>query len=216
MRILLIDDHISFCEGLQAVITTIRPDYHVDFESDSQLIPQALMRPNRYDLVIIDLVMQGLGGLELLNYVTSEKSCTPVAILSSERDVSIIEQAIRQGAVGFLPKTYSVYQIIEALDGCLRGETHIPEDLAPGILAALEKDSPAGKDSLQGTLRRRLTRRQLEIISLMDKGLSNQEIADALFIGLATVKTHIDHLFKLYKVSNRINCLRAAKKEGIS
>lgn len=82
-----------------------------------------------------------------------------------------------------------------------------------------EDFEPAGVNGAaryQGNcLRLGLTRRQIEIMSLMDKGLSNQEIADILYISKATVKTHINQLFKTFQVNNRINCLRAAQKAGL-
>ena len=90
-------------------------------------------------------------------------------------------------------------------------------NLEPGAGSVMSQDSQEAekdvrRESDRGT---KLTKRQIEIMSLMDRGLSNQEIGDSLFISKATVKTHLNHLFKVFDVNNRINCLRAAKKAGL-
>ena len=89
---------------------------------------------------------------------------------------------------------------------CCEGNIHIPpflSDTEDGIVGA---ELHAGLE---------VTKRQIEILSLMDEGHSNQEIAEKLFISRSTVKTHVNHLFKVFTVNNRINCLRAAKKAGV-
>lgn len=232
MKILLVDDHTSFCEGLQAALTAIRHDYQVDFETDAELIPRVLVERRDYDLFILDLMMPGLGGIKLLQYLRENDNRKPVMILSSAMDFSVIRQAFELGVTGFMPKSYSVYQIIDAIEQGLGGEVHVPAYLAraAGGMEALvfRGDAASGMnrdavrpilDSAESSLEPdlavssdMLTRRQMEILSLIDKGLTNQEIANALFISKATVKTHIDHLFRIFRVNNRINCLRAAKQ----
>ena len=116
MKILLIDDHISFCEGLIAALGTIREDYRVDFESDSELIPQSLLGRTDYDLFIMDLMMPGLGGVELIRYLNKSRSQTPVMVMSSVEDTDVINQLFKLGIIGYLPKSYSVYQIVDAIE----------------------------------------------------------------------------------------------------
>lgn len=206
MKILLIDDHTSFCEGLIAAMATIREDYQVDFDSSAELLPEALLRKSGYDLFILDINMPGLGGVELLRYLKKNRNKTPVAVMSSVEDSATINQLYEMGIIGFFPKSYGVYQIIDAIEHCRDGEIHVPANLditAVGGSDAVNK--LPNEDS-------KLTKRQIEIVSLMDKGLSNQEIADTLCIGKSTVKTHIRQLFQLLGVNNRVNCLRVVKE----
>ena len=218
MKILLIDDHPSFCEGLKAALAALHEDYEVDFETGSELLPQRLVGRTDYDLYIMDITMPGMGGVELLRYLNASRNPIPVMILSSVEDPLVLRQVYDLGIIGFLPKSYSVYQIIDAIEECREGNIHVPAWLAAvlEVASALPSDAPAeelpegGELPLEGSL----TRRQLEIISLMDQGLSNQEIADVLCLSKATVKTHINKLFRFFNVSNRINCLRAAKLQA--
>jgi DNA-binding NarL/FixJ family response regulator len=210
MKILLIDDHISFCEGLIAAISSLRDDYEVDFESDASFIPESLLGRTDYDLFILDLMMPGLGGQEILKYIITKKIPTPVMVMSSVEEQSVIQQLFTLGIIGFIPKAYSVYQIIEAIEHCRQGNIHIPPSFDIDLAVAQKKKvAPSDGSGIQ------LTKRQVEILSLMDQGFSNQEIGDKLFIGKATVKTHINQIFKIFSASNRISCLRAAKKSGL-
>ncbi len=206
MKILLIDDHVSFCEGLKSAILAASDEYQVEFDASAEWIPDALMASNDYDLLIIDLMMPGMGGIELLRYLQQSHNPTPVMVLSSVEDPAVIRHVIELGAIAYLPKSYSVYQILDAIEGCRQGQIHLPRHLMAG---ALDTDTETVADS---SLVGGLTRRQLEIAGLMEKGLSNQEIADQLCISKATVKTHVNHMFKNFNVSNRISCLRAIKE----
>lgn len=213
MKILMIDDHVSFCEGVIAALGSIRSDFDVDFESDAELIPQSLLQRNEYDLYILDLMMPGMGGLELIRYLNKNHNETPVMVMSSVQDPAIIKQLFQLGIIGFLPKSYSVYQIVDAIDQCQEGNIHVPANL---LLEDSGSADNNGFSELDTSVSSPLTKRQMEILSLMDQGYGNQEIADTLFISKATVKTHINQIFKVFDVNNRVNCLRAAKKAGFS
>lgn len=210
VKILLIDDHTSFCEGLVAALTSVRSDFSIDFESDAELVPASLVGRSDYDLFIFDLVMPGIGGIELIRYLNTNRNLTPIIVMSSVQDSSMIKEVYDLGAVGYLPKSYGIRQIVDAIDGIQRGEVHVPAALAP----ILDSSISIGETSSVPTSVK-LTKRQIEILSLMDRGLGNQEIADKLFISKATVKTHINHLFRELGVNNRINCLREAKRTGV-
>lgn len=208
MRIILIDDHVSFCEGLVAAIKGIRPEYEIDFVSDADFVPAQLLGKSRYDLVITDLLMPGWGGVELIKYLNKNRNTTPIMVMSSVRDSQTIKEVFDLGIVGYLPKSYGTQQIVDAIEACRGGKVHMP-----GFYSAPVGDTPAEFDVTSDQIQ--LTRRQTEILSLMDQGLSNQEIADKLFIGKSTVKTHVSQIFKLFSVNSRIACLRAAKQSGV-
>ena len=217
MKILLIDDHVSFCEGLIATLTNIRKDYHVEFDADAELVPQTLLARSDYDLFIIDLMMPGLGGIELIKYLNKGRNHTPIMVMSSVLDVAVVQELLGLGIIGYLPKSYSASEIVAAIEGCREGKIHIPAfysqkkpSQTPG--SKEDEDFALSAPTVDGVT---LTRRQIEIISLMDKGFSNQEMADTLFIAKTTVKTHVRHLFKIFNVTNRINCLHEAKKAGL-
>lgn len=220
MKILLVDDHVSFCEGLIAAITAKRPEWIFSFESDAELIPSKLLGRAQYDLIIIDIMMPGLGGVELVKHLNAIGNFVPILVMSSIEDVETIQQLYSLGVLGFIPKAYGVEDIIAVIDRCKNGEMHIPRNLLGQIKfdrkTPLEEDAThvgiPEKSEPDNTSELKLTKRQIEILSLMDQGLSNYELAEVLHISVATVKTHIHNLYTIFSVNNRVNCLRAAKK----
>jgi len=225
MKILLVDDHVSFCEGLIAAISAKRPEFEFSFESDAELVPTSLLGKNQFDLIIADIVMPGLGGVELVKHLNGMGNFVPILIMSSVEDIDIIQKLYTLGVLGFMPKYYSVQEIINAIEQCRNGEMHVPSNLTSMISLGRERRSDsrsgpytkkedAGFRSNQTELK--LTKRQIEILSLMDRGLSNHEIGEVLHISLATVKTHIHHIYRGFGVNNRVNCLRAAKRAKLA
>ena len=215
MKIFLIDDHLSFCEGLVAAIKTIQPEYEFDYASDAELVPAELVGRNQYELIITDLLMPGWGGVELIKYLNRNSYDTPVMVMSSIRDERAIQEVFDLGIVGYVPKSYSTQQIVDAIETCRSGEIHVPNFLERAISTSDAGTVKSKEQHSSDDSQVKLTRRQAEILSLMDEGLSNQAIADKLFIGKSTVKTHISQIFKLFEVNSRIACLRAAKQSGM-
>jgi DNA-binding NarL/FixJ family response regulator len=187
-----------------------RPAYDIDYEADAKWVHQSILAKTEYDLFLTDLMMPGMGGVELIRFLNSNNHQTPIMALSSVEDPAVVTQVLELGVMGYLPKSYSVFQILDAIDDCLQGNIHVP-----GFLSASLQASPVEPQNKSAAPHALLTPREVEILSLMDKGLSNQEIADYLFISKATVKTHVNHMFKTLKVNNRVNCLRAARHAGL-
>lgn len=205
MRIFLVDDHLSFCEGFIATIKMARPDYEIEFTSDSEFVPTELVGKNNYDLIITDLLKPGWSGIDLIKYLKRNHCHTPIMVMSSIQDERTIKEVFDLGVVGYLPKSYGTQQIVDAIESCRGGDIHVPSFYNGTV-------SGASPDLDEAQIK--LTKRQAEILTLMDQGLGNQEIADKLFIGKSTVKTHIRLIFKLFDVNSRIACLRAAKQHG--
>ncbi|MCG8412929.1 MAG: response regulator transcription factor, partial [Pseudomonadales bacterium] len=104
MRILLIDDHVSFCEGLIAAVTAQRPDIQFEFESNSELVPTTLIGSNKFDLLMIDIMMPGLGGIELIKHLNAMQNFTPVLVISSVEEPEVVQEALDLGVLGYIPK----------------------------------------------------------------------------------------------------------------
>ena len=127
MKVLMIDDHVSFCEGLIAALATVRPDYQVSFESSVDMVPSSLIGKTDYDLFIMDLMMPGLGGIGIITYLNKNRNLTPVIVMSSVEDPAVIRQVFQLGITGFVPKSYGVHQIVDAIEFCRKGNVHVPE-----------------------------------------------------------------------------------------
>ena len=206
MRIFLVDDHVSFCEGLIAAVKAIQPNYKFDFVSDAEFVPTQLVGRSEYDLIITDLLMPGWGGIELIKYLNRNIEHPPLMVMSSVRDDRTIQDVLDLGVVGYVPKSYTTKQIVSAIETCRLGNIHVPSFFTPPDSDSAPIDAPSP--------RVKLTKRQAEILLLMDQGLTNQDIADKLCIGRSTVKTHIRQLFLSFEVNSRIACLRAARANG--
>lgn len=206
MKIFLVDDHLSFCEGFIATIKLARPEFEIEFTADSEFLPAELLGRTDYDLIITDLMKPGWSGVELIKYLKRNHCPIPIMVMSSIQDERIVKEVFDLGVVGYLPKIYGTGQILEAIESCLAGKIHVPQ-FFHGPISGGEPQSPRPNQI-------KLTKRQAEILSLMDQGLGNQEIADKLFIGKSTVKTHIRLIYKLFDVNSRIACLKAAKHHG--
>ena len=182
-----------------------RPDYEIEFTSDSEFVPTELVGRTGYDLIITDLLKPGWSGVDLIKYLKRNRCLTPITVMSSVQDERAIKEVFDLGVVGYLPKSYGTQQIVDAIEDGRAGKIHVPKFYSGSVSGA----SQEFKESQV-----KLTKRQAEILTLMDQGLGNQEIADKLFIGKSTVKTHIRLIFKLFDVNSRIACLKAAKQHG--
>ena len=187
-----------------------RPDYQIEYEADAKWVPQSILGKTEYDLFLMDLMMPGIGGVELIRFLNSHGHQTPIIVLSSVEDTAVITQVLELGVMGYLPKSYSVYQIVDAIETCQQGNIHVP-----AFLSASLQTGSAQRFKNNAAQDWPLTPRQIEILSLLDKGMSNQQIADYLYISKATVKTHVNQMFKTLQVNNRVSCLRSARNVGL-
>lgn len=160
-----------------------------------------------FDLILVDLNMPGIDGIAFLTALANRELDIPATIISAVEDVAVIHSALALGALGFISKSMTAIEIHAAISQVLEGEVFIPHKLQ----AALARLSSKRKtDSVAG-----LTKRQLEVLQLMNKGHTNQQIADTLFISENTAKFHVRALFDTFGASNRTQCLVKAKQQGL-
>lgn len=204
MRILHVDDHPLFCSGLTAVVNNLLPGFEIKSALD---IEQAniFLHEMDVDLILLDLDMPGVNGLAFMRSLIQRELNIPVAILSAHEDVKDIKQALTLGAVGFLPKAWSPEKLVQALEMIERGDVVIPEYVQQKLASPSWFDASIAEQDV-------LSQRQVEVLRLLDQGLSNKEIAKSLVIGENTVKTHLKAIFQLLSCKNRIDCLNKARE----
>jgi DNA-binding NarL/FixJ family response regulator len=176
MRVLLVDDHSVVRSGLRALLTSVA-DIEV-LEAANGRDALARLRQDRPDLVLLDLNLPGIGGLELLRRMLAESSATRVLILSMHTEPLYVARAMQLGALGYLSKHASAEELLAAVRRVAAGGRHIENDIAQDL--ALRAVSP-GHDLSD------LSERDIEIMRLLAEGLGLAEIADALGIGYKTV-----------------------------
>ncbi len=195
-KILLADDHAVVREGLATVIEKYTPHTVVANVSDGlEAIEQA--RYHRPDLMIIDIGMPGLNGLEVLSQIRETLPGIKVLVLSIYRDRQYVVSAIRRGAAGYLLKKDAVRELVTAVERIVGGKRYISKELYEVVADEIMSPGRTVKSELE-----ELSARERQVLSLIAEGASRREIAAQLHISPETVKTHrknIMNKLKLYK-----------------
>ena len=200
IRVLIADDHPAVRAGLAAVIVA-ETDMLVAGQADTGEQAVALYREQRPDVVLMDLRMPLLGGVEATRQITAEFPEARVLALTTYQGDGDIANALEAGARGYLLKHMLMTDVIAAIRAVRLGEWVIP----PAVAASLARHH-AGD---------RLTPRELEVVELMAKGLGNKEIASAIGRTDETVKIHLKAVFAKLKVTTRTEAVRVALTRGL-
>ncbi|WP_175150921.1 response regulator [Paraburkholderia ultramafica] len=214
MKILIVDDHPVFRDGISALLTQDSLDAVV-LQAGSGA--EALMLVNEHadlDVVLLDLMLPGAGGLQVITEVAELRPELPVIMLSSSEDPHDARDAFAHGALGYVPKSSSRYALLSAIKLVLNGELYVPTlVLDAGIDAPATVLAPASAAQEEGIAV--LTQRQIEVLRLIGDGCPNKKIATGLGLSEKTVKAHITAIFKALKVANRTQAAAAGRKAGL-
>ena len=161
-------------------------------------------------IVLLDLNMPGMNGLNGLITLRNEAPTIPVVIVSAEEDKQIVLQAITYGAVGFITKSSPREQMTEALTQILAGNVYLPSDIIRSSQPENRRSSRRDENQIPPELLSSLTRRQLLVLERMSKGESNKQIAYNLNIAETTVKAHVSAILRKLNVHNRIQAVLCA------
>lgn len=216
IKILLVDDHRMFLEGLGAVIGTLGERFETTSFSSPRAAVSAIEDGENYDLIISDLVMEEMNGVALIQALQARRCSTPILIVSGIDTLPPIEKVLRLGAMGFVPKSAPKETLHMAIDAALAREVFLPEELwsvletsqiSPNAVKEESEDTQA-----QDTL---LAARQIEVLQLIADGYPNSQISNILNISENTVKTHIKQIFKQLNVTRRTACVKKAQTLGL-
>jgi len=210
-QILIADDHPLYREAIAGVISSTFPDVTLYEAEDFQSAQKVLEEHDDLDLVLLDLNMPGMDGLNGLIQMRNDSPEVPVAMISAEEDREVVLHAITYGAVGFISKTTSRENIGEAISQILEGEVYLPSDIIRSGKQSTSK-SRGDTQSIDPKLLSSLTRRQLLVLERMSKGESNKQIAYELNIAETTVKTHVSAILSKLDVHNRMQAVLCASK----
>lgn len=200
ITVLLCDDHTVVLAGLERLVSTFPEVRVVGTVNDGAAAVEAV-RQLRPQVVLMDLQMPGLDGVEATRRITAEGLGSNVVILTSFSDRSRIRSALAAGAIGYQLKDATPSEIESAIRAAARGEA----PLAPKVALALVRDDEAAAVSLSP--------RELETLALVAKGLPNKQIARKLGITEATVKAHLTSIFRSIGADNRTQAARWFERE---
>jgi len=213
MKLLHLDDHVLFSEGLSAVLQQRADNLQVLSANEAEQAFSLLEQHTDIDVILVDLSMPGLDGLAFLNGMEQRDIYIPVAVLSATDDLWKIKKALQAGASGFIPKTYSSEAILNILEHIVAGDIMLPEDIQQALQEIPDKEPKQEQHRILSAYQ--LGQRQMDVLKLMQQGYGNEEIATVLHLSKNTIKTHARTLFSAFQVSNRLECVRYAERIGL-
>lgn len=212
IRILLADDHTLFREGLLGILDS-QPDMEVIGEASDGVEALVKARELLPDLILMDILMPGVNGLEATKQIKQELSGITIVILTVRDDEDKLFQAIKNGAQGYLLKSMSSKVIVKLLRGAMQGEAAITPEMAGRMLEEfrrLSREVPLENDDDVD-----LTRREVEVLGWVAAGATDKEIADELTISIHTVKSHMRNILAKLHVGTRREASRIARHKGL-
>lgn len=212
IRVLIADDHTIVRKGIRALLFT-EPGMEVVGEASNGLetvYQAALLVP---DVILMDLVMPKMNGIEATRQITEQQPGTRILVLTSFAADDKVFPAIKAGALGYLLKDSEPEELIQAIRQVYHGESSLHPTIARKVLRELAQpaeraDRPLATDPL--------TERELEVLRQVAQGLSNREIAEQLVINEATVRTHVSNILSKLHLASRTQAALYALREGLA
>ncbi len=211
LRVLLADDHDLFRTGLR----TLLEEHGLSVAGEAATGNEAvkLVRELAPDVVVMDLNMPGMSGVEATRHITSIAPLTRVIVLTiSDQDADVMD-AIVAGACGYLLKDASIEDLIRGIAAAAVGESLISPHIAAKVLRRLRATTPDSERA--ATIRSELSEREIQVLRLLANGKDNAQIASELVISPKTVKNHISNILMKLQIENRIQAAVYAVRSGI-
>ena len=210
LNILLVDDHTLFREGLESLL--IRRDINVLAAVGSGAEGLRLATELKPDVVLLDMRMPSMDGIEVLRQLRKNGFTNPIAMLTTSSDERDLVESLRSGAQGYLLKDMEPDQLVVALRKIVAGKTVVAPDLAQVLARVVQGDSIAPKEESPFA---KLTPRENEILALLAEGQSNKVIARNLGISYGTVKLHVKSILRKLGIHSRVEAAVIAVEQGL-
>ncbi len=209
IRILLVDDHAVLRAGLRALLEA-EPGLAVVGEVGTGEEGIELAARHRPDVVIMDLSMPGMGGLEATRQIVAATPGTRVLVLTMHGEEEHLLPVLEAGGSGYVNKRSADEELIEAIRTVARGEVFLYPSAAKLLLQGFKGKEKGPEDPLG-----KLTEREREVLGLIARGHSNTEIAERLFLSPKTVRNHISSIFDKLQVTDRAQAIVRAREAGM-
>ncbi len=210
--VVLADDHGLLRVGIKAFIEdTIAPKMRVVGEAESGEEALALVAQHDPDLLLLDLSMGGMGGLETILELRRRNAKTRILVLTQYDDPALLQRVMQAGANGYLLKSARGEELVVAVRAVLEGGTYLAPSLAASLLAPLRTPAASDIEASYASL----TPRERQILALVAQGFSNKEIAQSLELAVKTVMSHRFNLTEKLGIHNRSKLIQFAIKAGL-
>lgn len=213
MRVLIVDDHILFREGLVGLLRA-QPDIEVVGECGTVRDAVALALNARPQVILMDFSLPDGTGLDATRAILTELPQTQIIFLTVHDNDDRMISALRLGAKGYLLKNLSVSKLLASLRAMERGEAAISRTMMAKVLEKFAQSAPVAKSEPSALVG--LTSREIEVLQELANGITNQEIAMHLFISENTVKNHIHNILEKLAMNNRREAIEFARKNGLN
>ena len=214
MRVLLIDDHALVRKGIAALLSSRGVEVVASVGSGEEGVRRALeLTP---DIVLLDVKMPGMNGIETLRNLRARGVSTPVLMLTMSSEDSDLSAALRAGAQGYLLKDMEPDELVPALEAALQGDHVVAKELLGTLARIVRNEAGAGKEAPRRCASfDELTPRELKVLEHVAKGLSNKVIANALNITEGTVKLHVKAILRKLGMRSRVEAAVMAVENGL-
>ncbi len=208
-RVLLVDDHELVRQGIATMLSSAS-DIQVIGEARTGREALEIARTQLPDIVLMDVRMPDMDGLEATRKIKEERPRTAVIMVTMHDNPAYLRDAVRAGAAGYLLKDVSKEELVDAVHQVATGGAFIESQMLKGMLSEMK---PAGAATAPAA--KNLTKREREILSLVAEGMSNREIADKLVLSPETVKSHVAAILEKLNVSDRTQAAIYAVRNGL-
>ncbi|MBI0578900.1 response regulator transcription factor [Neobacillus cucumis] len=208
IRVLFVDDHEMVRIGVSAYLSA-QPDIDVVGEADNGKRGVELALELRPDIILMDLVMKEMDGIEATKQIIEQWPEAKVIIVTSFLDDEKVYPALEAGATSYMLKTSKASEIADAVRATYHGQSVLEPEVTGKMMVKMRQKN-------QHLPHEELTSRELEILLLMAEGKTNQDIADELFIALKTVKTHVSNILSKLRVQDRTQAVIYAFKHSLT
>jgi DNA-binding NarL/FixJ family response regulator len=212
IRLVLADDHIMLRQGTAELLRR-EPDLEIVGEADNGQQAVELAEALKPDIVVMDVRMPVLSGVEATRRIRESLPNVQVLVLTAHDDDQYIFSLLQSGASGYLLKTAPVSELVKAIRQVRAGESPLDPVIAQKVVARMSDEHRSPPDASAPTAPD-LTARELEVLQLLANGLSNQAMAEALFISDRTVQAHLTSIFAKMGVASRLEAVLTAIRRG--
>ena len=209
MKALVIDDHPVFAAALETLLKNMHQNIGIDTATSAEAALRHIEYHPGYQFILLDLTMPGLDGFAFMRSLDQRKLPIPIIIVSSSEEPETIHACINAGAVGYIPKSYNLDEMAQAIERIHGGEIYLP----PAFMqTAAHTDEAAARQRCEQI---GISNKTHRILMCLAKGKTNKEIADELHISVHTVKAHLAKLYERLQTGNRMDAVMQAMRLGL-